>query len=552
MEFNYSYLGETSVANSSSGTNMNFVPDLNRDPTFFNGVLKNSIGFREAMSALHDVVVSDMRLEQKDREEYMRWLETQENNFLEEAMKHHQDIQEEVRQKRIELETLDKTYREKMGPFWAAQSRYFKYLLVTDMKAWYILDPVITVHPDCVFFECFSKDESTFGSLSVNYNVLESQGALSCGTTNIDYSEGLYNEFQKIRSYKETKFEIAADGFSVEIEREAGYQEVKIDLPDSWVRGFLQVSSAMSLPRVSFDLSPADIYNICFKLRRKKEVFGPRSLRFQLSPGKPVQIVIEPWNETIVCRRSIYKGPQEEEIRIWGRRRLHTLERLIPVAKKFTVNLLGSGMPSFFIADLGEMSYTLGLSGWSANDWSKAGNFDLMAPRAEVDDYTKTQVFKKLKQHWFASADQLAAELEMDKAAVLGALSLWTQAGKVIYDMKNGVYRCRELMKEDLPLHTLRFTNEREESAQKFIKTDSVKLGECADNSNGRTLKGRVKDKTREYEVELFINNDEALKNGTCQCNYFQQNKLYKGPCEHMLAVRIKANEEVNKKFKFC
>ena len=39
-------------------------------------------------------------------------------------------------------------------------------------------------------------------------------------------------------------------------------------------------------------------------------------------------------------------------------------------------------IPYAYIADLGHMNFTLGLSGWTANDWSQAGNFDLMAPRA--------------------------------------------------------------------------------------------------------------------------------------------------------------------------
>ena len=70
-------------------------------------------------------------------------------------------------------------------------------------------------------------------------------------------------------------------------------------------------------------------------------------------------------------------------------------------------------------------------------------------------------------------------------------------------------------------------------------------------NSFGKTLRGIVRDKNKKFEVELIIDKDEALKQAVCQCNYYQQNKLYKGPCEHMLAVRKKVNEKVNEKFKF-
>nr|WP_239578703.1 SWIM zinc finger family protein [Archangium primigenium] len=26
---------------------------------------------------------------------------------------------------------------------------------------------------------------------------------------------------------------------------------------------------------------------------------------------------------------------------------------------------------------------------------------------------------------------------------------------------------------------------------------------------------------------------------GECTCNFFQQNKLFRGPCEHLLALRL-------------
>ena len=101
---------------------------------------------------------------------------------------------------------------------------------------------------------------------------------------------------------------------------------------------------------------------------------------------------------------------------------------LIPIARRFKVFLLGTGMPSFYLADLGEMTFTLGLSGWTANDWSTAGNFDLLAPRADVDSETQRRVFGALKENWLESPASLAARLDLDRSVVLGALSVYTQA----------------------------------------------------------------------------------------------------------------------------
>ncbi|MEW6736311.1 MAG: SWIM zinc finger family protein, partial [Acidobacteriota bacterium] len=321
------------------------------------------------------------------------------------------------------------------------------------------------------------------------------------------------------------------------------YKEVKIDLPDSWVRGFLQVSSAMSLPAVKFDLHPMDIHNLCFVLRRHKEKRGPRSMRYYLKPGEAVKVVFEPWETEVRCPRSIYLGTDEQMIRVWGRRRIHILERLIPVAKRFTVHLLGTGLPSFYVADLGDMSFTLGLSGWTANDWSQAGNFDLLAPRADVDELTKRYVFDELKKRWVEAPDTLAARLNIDRSLVLGALSAYTQAGRAIYDINKQVYRVRELSRDLLPMDKLRFANQREENATRFLVQNAVRVANTSrDNDGTLSLQGSVKDKDKVFNPSLTIDRDERILRADCSCNWHQQNKLYKGPCEHILALRMRHN----------
>src|SRR5205085_3035224 len=141
--------------------------------------------------------------------------------------------------------------------------------------------------------------------------VFRNIGELACGTTNIDYSSSLYDEFQKIRSYKTTRFEVDPSGFGVRTQGESDYKEVKIDLPDSWVRGFLQVNSAMSLPARTFDLHPMDVHNLCFVLRRHREQLGPRSMRYHLRPGQPVTVRFDPWGIEVRCPRSVYTGSGE-------------------------------------------------------------------------------------------------------------------------------------------------------------------------------------------------------------------------------------------------
>jgi hypothetical protein len=37
----------------------------------------------------------------------------------------------------------------------------------------------------------------------------------------------------------------------------------------------------------------------------------------------------------------------------------------------------------------------------------------------------------------------------------------------------------------------------------------------------------------------LTVDADERMIQAECTCNWHQQNKLYKGPCEHILALRM-------------
>jgi hypothetical protein len=546
MEFNYSYKGSTGVTESGGNTQMSFSPDTKRPPTYFIGELRQNVAFREAISALHDVVVSDMRFKPKDKTEYKEWVAKQAEIDWQLVASQWQEVANKIQPLQAELDGLTKLSHQRLAPFYQARQQYFNYLYKKDLDAWFVLDPVITVHPDEVFFECFSQDESSYGRLGASYEVFKNISEFACGTTNIDYSAALYDEFQKLRSYKTTSLQVDPSGFEVHTVNEDTFKEVKIDLPDSWVRGFLQVSSAMSLPAVQFDLHPMDIHNICLILRRHKEKQGPRSMRYCLKPGEPVRVIFDPWGTEIVCDRSIYTGSQSQQIRVWGRRRIHILERLIPVAKKFTVHLLGTGMPSFYVADLGDMSFTLGLSGWSVNDWSQSGNFDLMAPRADVDAGTQQLIFDALKENWVETADSLATRLRLSRAAVLGALSAYTQAGRAIYDLNKQVYRVRELSREPLPIERLRFANEREEKATRFLSQNAIAVTNFTSHSSGAlTLQGNVRDKEKTFNPHLTIDADERMIDAECTCNWHQQNQLYKGPCEHILALRMQHSRSV-------
>ena len=140
---------------------MSFSPDLQRQPTYFIGDLRQNVNFREAISALHHVVVSDLRFKPKEREAYKRWREQQDDLNWQLVAAQQKEVANKIQTLQTELNSLQQQSYQRRQKLDQAQRKYFNYLYKKDYDMWYVLDPVITVHPDEVFFECFSQDEST-------------------------------------------------------------------------------------------------------------------------------------------------------------------------------------------------------------------------------------------------------------------------------------------------------------------------------------------------------------------------------------------------------
>ena len=554
MELEHRYFQRTRAETGPLRSELSFAPDLLRPPTHFDGRVDDRLPFREGMAALHAVVVSDLRTRSRDRTAYLEWRGQQDDLELADLIARVPDLRAELCERAVRVRAeLDQVVRERartQADFYRAQRAYFDWLWRHDKGAWFVLDPVVTVHPDQLFFECFSQDESTYARFGCAYSGFRAVDAFECGTTNVDYSRALAAEFEKVRSYRDTRLAVDPAGFTVQTDTDDAHHEKKIDLPDSWVRGFLQVSAAMTLPGVRLRVDPVDLHNLLFVLRRRKERTGPRSLRFRFSEQGAVTVEVEPFGVVVHLRRTRVEsntgpaGTPITEVRLWGRRRLAVLERLLPVTRHLDVTLLGSGMPSFWVARLGAMDFTLGLSGWTANDWSRAGAFDLMAPRGQVDTATSERVYAALRSTWFARPDRLATTLGLSRATVESALLRESQAGRVVYDLARGVYRARELFGRPLPLDQLRWSNEHEARAHALVVEKKVLGYRQAAHGRQLRLSGQVQDPQTVRRPTAVLDADDRLVQATCTCGHYLHHKLHYGPCAHILALRMTARAQ--------
>src|SRR5438874_2387679 len=87
MQVSLAYKGHSAVRSGPDGLAVALAPNLRRDRVAYVGTLASPLRFREAVSALHEVVVSDLKYKPKDRTAYRQYLAEQQRQ--EQALRTH-------------------------------------------------------------------------------------------------------------------------------------------------------------------------------------------------------------------------------------------------------------------------------------------------------------------------------------------------------------------------------------------------------------------------------------------------------------------------------
>lgn len=417
---------------------------------------------------------------------------------------------------------------------------------VSDEEFFAMLDPVITVHHDQLFFEAFSNDESSYARLSAPLAAFEPEGEVLYGTTNIDFTYQLRSALNSLRSSRRTVFAVGAGGFGVTTTGPAtrAHFERKVDLPDSWLKGFLQVQSALTMKPYLFDVRPADLLTVIAFLEEHKARVPPRGLRFEFTPDAPITLVLEPWEERFKLKDTHYSG-YARTVRLWGRKRLSLLRYVLPYAQRVTVGVLGRGLPHCYICHCGNYQFALVLSGWTGNDWSKGSAFDLLAPAASLDAERVAMVYNVLMQHLAAEQPRVVADTALSSQEVDQALFELCRAGRAIYDPTTRRYRLRELFPEPLDSARLFTPDPRISTARRLLESGRVTLqqitrpGDAGNFRRELRATATVQDDDGRYDVIAAVDGEARLRFGRCTCAFFDQNLMARGPCEHILAARF-------------
>lgn len=576
MKVNYQYASPSACMQQGEQTVLGLSPDLSREEKVsFSGRLKNPLVFRDAMLMLRQIVVSDMSEKKKERVEFFTWLEAeierrmlQHEKYLpgvrENLQKSMTEVFGELAQKDTDIEKLIQVKQQlkkeidnndAWKDYYKLERQFWKFIKERDLSLWLVLDPVITVHEDQVTFEAFSIDESTYGCLSIEMEEFELLQKPQLGTTNIDFSAKLAKEMERFRTYTKVELSVNPGGFSVDTGVMPEHLEKKIDLPETWIKGFNQVSSAASMGGVDVELAPVDMYDICSFLRRHKAHKSPRYMKWLLEPGKPVRILFEPFGKELTLK-AVYTGEKKREEKIYGRERWLTIEKLIPISKSFKVRLLGFGMPQFITADLGTMKMTIGFSTWSSNDWVKGTAFNILAGFAGKGNYN--EIYSLLEKHRCLSMDSIYDILNTNpKSENKAGVGMLFRRGEGYFDAVKDTVRFRQLCNTPIAKELFETTGVElkvQEHLQEGMENIKMKVTSESDyiasysfkmpNSKYKNWRYHdTKDYHREHdltETELIIDQDGQISKVKCKCREFNKGpRNISAPCSHILALYV-------------
>ena len=514
--------------------------DLNRDPVYMSGQVIPSRAFAQAMLVL-GAVVKIQRPAKKDHsayqawvsQEYLRIFQERSPDFLAEQavlVARRKELNEKRDNLNLRLHSLQSFVNSK-------KKAYFDWLFENDRNAWIVLDPIVSVQKDGTFFEAFSGDESIYARVFLPHSALDSTEKPSLGTTNIDFSLLLEREFDRVRSYRPMSLTVGLK--SVDFKTEAALvEEEKIPLPETWVRGLVEVQSVLALAPTTFEMSSDALSEIIARLQSEKEKSGPRSLKFLLKPNQPIRIEIEPWGEVFADDWCNFNGDNEATVRIWGRRRLAVLKDILVGTSRVKVHFLGSGMPSFWTVIKDGVELTIGLSGWTSNDWASKAKFSSFIPTANVKEEHIPLALEAIVKNGSITTSELAKNLSVSVGEASVLLQKLCLQGKAMFDPDRNLYRWRDLF----PTLDLYVDDDSSREMRGALANLSLfKLKKTLDDVKDgvRYLSGTITYGSETFKPLLELDLDNRPKYAQCSCSFYNFNKLRQGPCRHMITLLL-------------
>lgn len=372
-------------------------------------------------------------------------------------------------------------------------------------------DPVVTSSPAGLRFESFSPCCGVYARLDVDASALDAS-FWAAGVTNVDVNPPLRQALARVHASEPLHLAVGSDSLRVST-LDAEIVEEKVALPQRWLKGFAETQ----------------MISAGLKLRHVLEGAAARQFIQALPRTSSTRTVM--WATRTARSLRLASRPSAGAVCLAGPERLRLLEPLLRYAtslRAYGEATDAASLPSAsaWVLDLPGARLTIGLSPEKSRGFSGEGAVLHSLVGADVSG-DAALVGALLSFDPRIDVGQLAREAALSQERVRGALGVLASSGQVGYDLGSSAYFHRPLPVRADALEAL---HPRLAAAHTLVAAGAVTPADAG--------VVRVRSSGADYEVRLA---GAAGAGDRCTCPWYAKHRGTRGPCKHVLAVRISA-----------
>jgi len=386
-------------------------------------------------------------------------------------------------------------------------TRYFKYVPVAQR------DPILSAQGDILRAECFSACNGVYARMDLFQSALD--GEILYGTTNVDIGSNLRKSLFNVKQGDRLKFRIGDDGWKALHSKNLDgsmltdiHIQRPVKMPDRWVRALGNCAMLHQNMEYKFHIEgmQAKSFIAMLPAATGKERSG------WLTPAK-TGVMLKPKEE----KNSVY---------ISGLHRLSALKRVMSNVNAVYFYAPNDGEPGQMMIEvcMTGANITLSLTAKSYEGYSGEGALldSLSTPKIlecadKIDDILNFESRLDI--------DKISKSIGIVKNDMNDAMELLAVSGKLGFDVRDRAFFHREL--PDDPDRVLK-DNPRLVGAKKLVEDT-----EYIDDNIWHVKSG-------DTTYRVIYPTDENLENAKCTCTWYLKHQNDRGPCKHILAVKLK------------
>ena len=387
-------------------------------------------------------------------------------------------------------------------------TRYFKYVPVAQR------DPILSAQGDRLRAECFSACNGVYARMDVFQSALD--GEILYGTTNVDIGADLRKSLFNVKQGDRLKFRIGDEGWKTVHSRKADNNNILTDvriqrpvkMPDRWIRALGNCAMLHQNMEYKFHVEgmQAKAFIAMLPAATGKERSG------WLTPTK-VGVMLKLREE----KNSVY---------ISGLHRLSALRRIMSHVNAvyfYAPKNSEAGRMMIEVCMRGA-SITLSLTAKSYEGYSGEGALLDSLSDLKILEYAD-KIDNILNFESILDLDKISESTGIIKNDIKNAIELLAVSGKLGFDVQEKAFFHREL--PDDPDRVLK-DNPRLVGAKKLMEGISHVEEDI----------WHVKSQDTIYRV--IYPKDLGAQNAKCTCTWYLKHQNSRGPCKHILAVKLK------------